>query len=64
MQTKSLESKLRNQAAKQGLSIKKSRSALNVDNQGGYMIIDINNVIIAGEKFNLFLEDIEKYLNS
>lgn len=32
---------------------------MNLDHHGGYMIIDQNNWIVAGEKFGLSLEQVE-----
>ena len=59
----SLEAKLRQKAKRQGFALKKSRAAQSLDNQGGYMVVDGNNNIFAGEKFNLTAEDVKKLLN-
>lgn len=57
------EQQLRNLAKKQNLKIKKSRGAYSGDNYGGYMIINaLNNTIIAGEPFNMNMNDVEKFL--
>ena len=49
-----------------GYALQKSRVRIgNCDDYGGYRIIDPYwNCIIAGEKFNLSLEDVEKFINS
>lgn len=69
MTEKSRENKARRLLAKQGYSLHKSRvspiisNSLNVDNYGGYQIVDSsNNFIVAGEKFNLSIEDVEKFI--
>lgn len=49
---------LRCKARKQGLFIKQSPDHVT----GGYMIVDKNNIIQAGEHQRLSLEEIEKYL--
>lgn len=49
---------LQRKARKQGLFIKKSPNHVT----GGYMIVDENNIIQAGEHQGLSLEEIEKYL--
>lgn len=53
---------LRNAATRQGYSLKKSRSN-SCDNRGGYMVVDSNNVIVAGEKFDLTPEEVKDWLN-
>lgn len=50
---------LRYKAQKQGLFIKESPDKVS----GGYMIVDKNNCIQAGEQQGLSLEEIEKYLS-
>lgn len=59
---KAREDKARRQLAKQGYSLKKSRAqTYTADNQGGYMIVQ-DGIIRAGERFDLTLEDVEKYI--
>jgi hypothetical protein len=58
----SLENKLRQKAKRQGLTLKKSRTAQSLDNHGGFMIVDSNNNIVSGDKFDMAIEDIQKYL--
>ena len=50
---------LRNKARKQGLFIRKSPDHVT----GGYMIVDTNNTIQAGQYQGLSLDEIEKYLD-
>ena len=49
---------LRCKARKQGLFIKKSPDHVT----GGYMIVDKNNIIQAGEHQGLSLEEVKMYL--
>lgn len=49
---------LQRKARKQGLFITKSPDYVT----GGYMLVDENNIIQAGEHQGLSLEEIEKYL--
>lgn len=59
---KAREDKARRQLAKQGYTLKKSRAqTYTADNQGGYMIIQ-DGVIQAGERFDMSLEDVEKFI--
>jgi hypothetical protein len=56
---------LRRLARKQGLVIRKSRSrsGRTLDDHGGYMLLDAGrNMIMAGSRFDLDLDDIERYL--
>mgnify|MGYP004560284787 CR=1 FL=1 len=50
---------LRRKARKQGLFIRKSPNHIT----GGYMIVDENNIIQAGQYQGLSLDEIEKYLD-
>lgn len=70
--TKVRENRVRRQLARQGLRLQKSRTdgivrvngiyqGLNVDDYGGYRIIDAStNTIMGGERFDLSLEDAER----
>lgn len=70
--TKVRENQVRRQLARQGYRLQKSRSdgtvrvngvyqGVNMDDQGGYQIVDDNTeMIVAGEKFDLSLEDVER----
>ena len=49
---------LRRKARKQGVFIRKSPNQIT----GGYMIVDKNNIIQAGEHRGLSLAEVEKYL--
>nr|WP_296961609.1 hypothetical protein [uncultured Mediterraneibacter sp.] len=56
------DTQLRKAAKRRGILLKKSRKGV-IDNRGGYMLVDVNNTIIAGEKFELMPEDVRKWLN-
>ena len=61
---KSLENKLRSQLKKEGFVLIKSRTAHSVDNNGSYRIVDMyTNVVQAGERFDLSLEDVQKWID-
>lgn len=49
---------LRRKARKQGLFIRKNPNSIT----GGYMIVDGNNIIQAGEHLGLSLAEVKKYL--
>ena len=49
---------LRRKARKQGLFIRKSPNHIT----DGYMIVDENNIIQAGEHLGLSIAEVEKYL--
>jgi hypothetical protein len=59
------ESRLRSKARRQGLRIHKSRIRTpNADDLGGYRLVDSDlNLVIAGERFDLDLDGVEKYLS-
>jgi hypothetical protein len=43
--------------------MKKSRRGLSLDNQGEFMVIDAeHNYIVAGERFDMSLEELEKWM--
>lgn len=47
----------------EGFSLKKSHIRTpNLDDYGGYMIVDTNNIIVAGERYNLDLDDVEDWI--
>ena len=58
------EARLRLLASRQGLALRKSYVCpLNLDGGGDYLIIDLDrNWIVAGEGFNLELDDAERFL--
>lgn len=60
------ENRLRRWADRLGLSLRKSRARhWHFDDRGGYRIIDaFHNVIEAGEKFDLDLDDVEAFLEA
>ena len=60
---KNLEAHLRRVLTNQGMILQKShaRTTMNINDHGGYRIIDMNNCIIAGEKFDLNLDDVMRF---
>jgi hypothetical protein len=57
------EARLRRLAHRQGFALRKSRAGISVRNQGGFMIVDANaNYIVAGEHYDLDLDDAERFL--
>jgi hypothetical protein len=62
--TKSRESKLRSQARSKGFRLSRSKIRIaTVDDSGVYRIVDaLMNTIAAGEKYDLTLDDVEKFL--
>ena len=62
--TKAREMRLRRMAARQGMGIHKSRvREPNLDNFGGYMLYDLDgNYVVAGARFDLDLDDVERWL--
>lgn len=63
MITSTNDSVLRKTAKRQGLLLKKSRKD-SLKNRGGYMLVDMNNTIIAGQNFELTPEEVRDWLNS
>ena len=59
------EQQLRRALVKQGFQLKKSRvRSTNVDNLGGYMIVNpYFNTIEAGVRYNLTLKEVEEFVN-
>lgn len=58
------EQRLRRALAKKGYKLHKSRARhWSLDNQQGYMIVNMNNAVMAGGNYNLSLEDVEDFLN-
>ena len=58
------EAQIRHEAAKQGYALQKSRSRYSVNNLGGYRLLDLTtNFVVAGERFDLLSEDVEKFLS-
>ncbi|RKJ41107.1 hypothetical protein D7X94_04680 [Acutalibacter sp. 1XD8-33] len=59
---KAREDKARKQLDKQGYTLKKSRAqTYTANNQGGYMIVQ-DGIIQAGERYDMTLEDVEKFI--
>jgi hypothetical protein len=64
---KAREDRCRREARRQGYKIAKSRvrpQNQHVRDQGGYMILNDDHVIEAGETYGLTLEDVETWLRS
>ncbi|HTQ40087.1 MAG TPA: hypothetical protein VMJ32_13765 [Pirellulales bacterium] len=62
-QEKSREISLRRKAGRFGYLVRRSRRQLSVDNEGGYMLVDIeSNSVAAGSRFELSLDDLEAFL--
>ena len=55
-------SRLRRKAQRLGYSIRKSRSRLSLDNQGEFMVIDFNNHLVLGDRFDASLDDVDGFL--
>jgi len=59
------ESTVRSQVQRMGYVLRKSRRQESHDNLGGYKIVDpYQNLIVAGEKFELSLDDVVEWLES
>ena len=63
MITSTKDSALRQAAIRKGYTLHKSRSQFSGDNYGGYMIVDLNTCIVAGERFDLSPEQVRDFLN-
>lgn len=63
MNIKARENKARRELAKQGYELKKSRAmSYTADDQGGYMIVQ-DGIIQAVERFDMCLEDVERFVS-
>lgn len=61
---KALEQSLRRKLMKAGYTMHKSRRCLSLDNMGGYMIVDLyGNYVVAGNRFDLSLEEVQDWIN-
>ena len=59
------EARLRRLARRGGYSLHKSRAGWSLDNFGEFMIVDDDiNTIVAGERFDLSLDDVEEWLKA
>ena len=57
------EKQIRRALKKDGYALRKSRGAVNADNLGGYMIVDIaSNTVVAGPRYELSLEDVAEWM--
>ena len=62
---KAKEYRLRKRCMREGLAMRKSRKDESVDNLGQYMLVTISdNIVIAGERYEMSLSDIEAFLNA
>jgi hypothetical protein len=64
---KTRENRLRRMAARQGLALHKGRSRTpgDVDDRGGYQIVNVyRNTIEGGERFSLSLDQVEEWLKA
>ncbi len=58
---KATENRLRRALARDGYALRKDRArSYNIDHAGGYMIVR-NNIVQAGEKYNLDLADVAAF---
>jgi hypothetical protein len=58
------ERRVRRRAGRHGLSVHRSRAGQSLDNHGGYQLVDADrNWIVAGERFNLTLDDVDRFLD-
>jgi hypothetical protein len=64
--TTTTEDQLRRSLRQQGLALRKDRArSLSMHRQGGFMIVDPdNNWILAGQDFNLNLDDVAAWLSA
>jgi hypothetical protein len=58
---KALDARARRAAKRVGLHVVKARGAETIDNRGGYMLVNQDNWIVAGERFDLSAEFIIEY---
>lgn len=62
---KNKEQQLRRALRKEGYSLCKSRKAVSIDNLGGYMIVNsYRNVVVAGSRYELSLDDVADWLEA
>ena len=58
------ENRIRRAAHREGMIIRKSRGMYSCDNLGGYMVINAyTNSIVAGPRFDMFLDDLEEFFD-
>lgn len=64
LKEKAKEQRLRRLAMKQGMRLIKSRSRTqDINNHGGYMIVDLyTNYILLGQRFEFNIDEVEKWL--
>ena len=60
---KATENRLRRKLFRECYFLRKDRARnYSMDHMGGYMIVNMNNVITAGQRFDLELADVEQFL--
>jgi hypothetical protein len=59
---RAIETRARRAAKREGYFMRKSRAALSIDNHGQFRLIDGNNRMVAGEKFDMSAQDVLDYL--
>lgn len=60
---KNMEQRLRRALYKAGYSLHKARGKVNINNLGGYMIVDYRlNACVQGNRYELDLADVENFL--
>lgn len=57
-----IESLARRTAKRQGYLMRRSRAALSIDNHGHFRLIDGDNRIVGGERFDMSALDILEYV--
>lgn len=63
VQEKVLANRLRRWAKRLGLEIRKSRvRSIHIDDHGKYMICTLDNAVVAGQRFDCSLADVEEFL--
>ena len=63
MNTNLNESTIRSRVRAAGYRLHKSRKAINAHNLGGYMITFVGGGCVAGNEYELSLEDVNDWLN-
>ena len=62
-ETRNRERKARRKLAKEGYTLQKYRGTIDPYSVGNYRIINSNNVIATSDRFDMTLEDIERFAN-
>lgn len=60
---KNKEQQLRRALNKKGYSLHKSRKRININNLGGYMIVNVyTNCVVAGSRYDMTLDDVINWM--